>query len=331
MINFTDLKNIIIKNNNFIITCHVNPDADAIGSEFAMYYILQKLNKSARIINYSKTPENLVFLDKDNVIEVYEKNKHDDVILNSNVVIFLDMNAISRTKSMADVFTKFNKIKVVIDHHEYPEDITENIISLTDRCATGEIIYEFITETKICEIDYKIAYALYAAIMTDTGSFRYDRTTAKTHKIAAEFLELGVNPNEVYTEIYEKSNLGRIKLLGLMLSELKLNSTKEICYFIISYKLLKRYDVDESEIDGFVNNTLIIKGVKVGLLFLELVDGFKVSLRSKGKIPINLVAKNFGGGGHLNAAGIRMVNKKIEDYLPLIIQEVEEIIKKSGE
>ncbi len=331
MINFTKLKDLVIKNNSFILTCHVNPDADALGSELAFYYVLQKLNKNVRIINYSKTPENLIFLDKDNLIEVYDKTIHDAIILNSDAVIFLDMNAISRTKTMSEVFNKFDKVKIVVDHHEYPEDITENIISLTDRCATGEIIYEFITETKVCDIDYKIAYALYAAIMTDTGSFRYDRTTAKTHKIAAEFLELGVDPNEMYTEIYEKSSFGRIKLLGLMLSELQLNCTKEICYFVISYKLLKEFDVEESEIDGFVNNTLTIKGVKVGLLFLELVDGFKVSLRSRGKIPINLVAKNYGGGGHLNAAGIRMINKKIEDYLPLIIKDTEEIIQKSGE
>jgi phosphoesterase RecJ-like protein len=104
MFEFKDLKDLILKNHKFIITCHVNPDADALGSELAMYYILKKLDKEIRIINYSTTPENLLFLDTESVLEVYNSKIHDDVILNSDAVIFLDLNAINRTKLMAEVF-----------------------------------------------------------------------------------------------------------------------------------------------------------------------------------------------------------------------------------
>jgi phosphoesterase RecJ-like protein len=331
MFNFLELKKLLIKYDKFIITCHVNPDADALGSELAMYYILKKLDKKVRIINYSQTPENLLFLDKNNVIETYEKSLHDEIILDSDVVIFLDLNAISRTKTMFEVFNTFDKIKICIDHHEYPENFTPYIISKTESCATGEIIYDFINDSKICAIDYDIAFCLYAAIMTDTGSFRFDRTSSKTHRIVAEFLDMGINPNEIYTEIYEKSNFGKIKLLGLMLSELKLNEHKNVCYFVISQKMIDDYGVDESEVDGFVNHTLTIKGVKIGLLFIELNDGFKVSLRSRGKIPVNLLAKKYGGGGHLNASGIRMLAKSVDDYINLIVHDAEELIKNSGE
>jgi len=331
MFEFKDLKDLILKNHKFIITCHVNPDADALGSELAMYYILKKLDKKIRIINYSTTPENLLFLDTESVLEVYNSKIHDDVILNSDAVIFLDLNAINRTKLMAEVFNKFNKVKICIDHHEYPENFTDYIISLTENCATGEIIYDFIKATGICEVDYNIAYCLYAAIMTDTGSFRFERTSPKTHRIIAEFLELGIKPNEIYINVYEKSNIEKIKLLGLMLSNLMINEEKNICYYLITQDLINNYGVEESEIDGFVNNTLTIKGIKVGMLFIELTDGFKVSLRSRGKIPVNILAKKYGGGGHLNASGIRMINKSVFEYKSLIIKDAEELIKTYGE
>ncbi len=331
MFNFIDLKELFIKNNKFVITCHVNPDADALGSELAIYYILKKFNKDVRIINYSKTPENLLFLDSENVLEIYNNKFHDDIILNSDVVIFVDLNAISRTRLMADVLNKFNKIKICIDHHEYPEDFTPYIISSTESCATGEIIYDFINDTKICNIDYDIAFCLYAAIMTDTGSFRFDRTSSKTHLIIAQLLDTGIKPNEIYINIYEKSNIEKIKLLGLMLSDLKINDNKDICYFVITDKMINDYGVEESEIDGFVNNTLTIKGIKIGMLFIELKDGFKVSLRSRGKIPVNILAKKYGGGGHLNASGIRMIEKSIDEYIDLLIKDAEDIIKNYGE
>ncbi len=331
MFSFNDLKELILKNHKFIITCHVNPDADAIGSELAIYYTLKNLGKDVKVINYSNTPENLLFLDVENVLEVYNREIHDIAILDSDAVIFLDLNAINRTKSMADVLYRFNKIKICIDHHEYPEDFTQYIISRTDSCATGEIIYDFINETNICSINYQIAYCLYAAIMTDTGSFRFDRTSSKTHRIIAEFLDLGIKPNEIYINVYEKSNLEKIKLLGLMLSDLKINSDKNVCYYLITQKMINDFGVEESEIDGFVNNTLTVKGIKVGMLFIELPDGFKVSLRSRGKIPVNLLAKKYGGGGHLNASGIRMIEKSVYDYIELIVKGAEELIKNNGE
>ncbi|MFH0735992.1 MAG: bifunctional oligoribonuclease/PAP phosphatase NrnA [bacterium] len=328
MITFSQLASLIKDNQKFVLTSHVNPDADAIGSELAFYYLLNKMNKEIKIINYSATPENLLFMDKNNIIEQYIADIHNEEINNCDVIVLLDLNSISRTKSMETVIRAAKKEMICVDHHEYPENFTQNILIDTNSCATGEIIYNFIENTNIIKLDYDIAYVLYAAIMTDTGSFRYERTTSKTHKIIAEFLDIGVIPKEIHEQIYDNSGYGKLKLLGEVLTTLHLNGAQNVSYMIITQKMIEQNEVDESEVDGFVNYCLSIKGVFIGLLFFELKDGFKVSLRSRGNVPVNLMAKKYGGGGHYFASGIRFTNEEMEKYIPLIIKEAEEYISK---
>ena len=328
MITFTKLAALIKENQKFVLTSHINPDADAIGSELAFYYILKILNKEIKIINYSTIPENLLFLDKTNIIEQYNSVKHDEIINNCDVIVLLDLNSISRTKNMETVISNANKKMICIDHHEYPENFTENMIIDINSSATGEILYNFINETNIIKLDYNISYVLYAAIMTDTGSFRYERTTAKTHRIIAEFLDNGIIPSEIHEQIYDNSGYGKLKLLGEVLTTLHLNETLNVSYMIITQNMIKQNDVDESEVDGFVNYCLSVKGVLVGMLFFELTDGFKVSLRSRGNVPVNILAKKYGGGGHYHASGIRFINEKMEKYIPVLIKEAEEFISK---
>jgi len=325
---FEELKELLLKYNSFVITTHVNPDADALGSEIAMYYILQQYNKNVRIINYSKIPENLVFMGEGINIEKYDSEIHNTIIKNVDVVIFVDLNSISRTKGMENAIRESNCVKICIDHHEYPENFTNNMYVNPKSCSTGEIIYNFINETKICSVDLNIANVLYAAIMTDTGSFRYDRTTSHTHRIIAEFLDLGVVPYKLHDLIYDNSSFGKTKLLGEVLSNLQINDSKNVCYMVITSEMLNRLNVEESEVDGFVNYNLSIKGILVGILFLELADGFKVSIRSKGVIPVNLLAKEYGGGGHINASGIRFINQKMNDFIEEIVYKAENYIKK---
>ncbi len=325
---FQELKDLLLKYNSFVITTHVNPDADALGSEIAMYHILQNYNKNVRIINYSNIPENLLFMGEGINIEKYNSDTHDIVIKEVDVVLFVDLNTVSRTKGMEVPIRESKSIKICIDHHEYPENFTENMYINTKSCSTGEIIYNFIKETNICLVDLNIANVLYAAIMTDTGSFRYDRTTSHTHRIIAEFLDLGVVPYKLHDLIYDNSSYGKTKLLGEVLSNLQINDSKNVCYMVITSEMLKRLNVEESEVDGFVNYNLSIKGILVGILFLELEDGFKVSIRSKGIIPVNLLAKEYGGGGHINASGIRFVNQKMNDFIAEIVYKAENYINK---
>lgn len=324
---FTKLKKLIEQNNSFVLTTHVNPDADAIGSELALYHLLKKKKKKVKIINTSETPEYLNFLDPNSIIEHYQPSEHDLLLLKSEVLIALDLNQISRIARMSSVFAQSSKLKICIDHHQEPEDFTELLINDTDFSATGEIIFDFIDKVYPESFDINIAENLYAAIMTDTGSFRFERTNSKTHLIASKLLELGVNPTEIYNNIYDKNNLGKLKLLGDVLSNLKVKYDQKLAYMIITQDMLKQYKTKETEVDGFVNYCVAIKNVQIGLLFFELKNGIKISFRSKGEIPVNKLAAEFGGGGHQNASGARIFDCTLNDYLNKVLTASKKYLK----
>ncbi len=328
MIVFKELASILKNNNSFLITTHVNPDADAIGSEIALYNVLLSLNKKVCIINHSETPYNLKFLDKDNIIEKFNPDKNSKLLSTADVLVCVDFNRANRVVSMEKYFRESNKLKICIDHHQNPENFVDSLFIDPSYSSTGEIIYDLVEKTKLTKFSLSIANPLYAAIMTDTGSFRFDRTTPKIHRIAAKLLELGVNPTEVYDKIYDQSKFSKIRLLGAALNSLVLEGGKnKIGYMILTRKLFKETKALESDTDGFVNYALSVEGVKIGLIFIELNNGFKVSFRSKGNIPVNKLAEEFGGGGHTNAAGSRLFDKKLDDYLPLILKKAKQYLK----
>lgn len=321
---FDQLKNIIESNTSFLITSHVNPDADAICSELAIYLLLKKLGKKARIVNHSLTPYNLEFLDEEKVIERYDEKIHENIFNDADVMMLLDLNQANRVVRMEKGLRGFKKTKVCIDHHQDPEKFYDLFVGGTDYSATGEVIYDFIKSTDIVKLDYQIAYQIYTAIMTDTGSFRFERTSPKIHKIIAELLEFGINPTQIYNKVYDQFHFSRIKLLGEALNSIQLDSTKKIAVMTLSNETQLKHNAVEADVDGFVNYCLSIQGVQIGILLYELKDGVKVSFRSKGNIQVSKLASEFGGGGHSNASGARFFNIKIDD----IINDVTEAAKK---
>lgn len=315
MVNFQKLKNIILSNNSFLITTHVNPDADAIGSEVAFYQLLKSLGKKTYIINHSETPYNLKFLDVENVIKQFNLDDHAELFNQVDVLIALDFNRSDRTVSMKKNFEYSKALKICIDHHQDPEKFVDYEFIDTEYSATGEIIFNLILETKIVPLTRQIAEPIYAAIMTDTGSFRFERTTAKLHRKVAILLETGVNPTEIYDKIYDQSKFSKIKLLGRALESIQLIADGKIAYMIITQNVFEEFGAIESDTENFVNYNLSIENVVLGLLFIELKNGFKVSFRSKGNISVNKLAAEFGGGGHTNAAGARFFEHKMTDEI----------------
>ena len=329
MMDFKKLADLITdkKNKSFLLTSHVNPDADAIGSEIAFYFLLKELGKKIKIINHSEIPYNLEFLDADSVIETYDEEKHKNIFNEVDVLVALDFNRSDRMVRMTRSFNDSNKLKICIDHHQEPEKFADHFFVDTDYSATGEIIYDFIIKTGIVKLNYEIAFPVYAAIMTDTGSFRFERTSPKIHNIAAHLLEIGVNPGDVYDKIYDQSKFSKIRLLGKALDSMKLQGKEEkIAYMILTQDDFKNTQAVESDTDGFVNFTLSIENVVLGLLFLELKQGFKVSFRSKGEIAANKLAAEYGGGGHVNAAGARMFNGNLKESIPQILRSAEKYL-----
>jgi len=316
---FLKLKKIFEDHNSFLLTTHVNPDADAIGSEIALYRILKSLGKSINIINHSSTPYNLTFLDPEKIIKKFKQERDKILFDETDVLIALDFNRVNRTVSMQKLFSESIKTKVCIDHHPDPEDFVNHCFVDDSYAATAHLIYDFIKQTKLVDLNYEIAYPLYAAIMTDTGSFRFERTSPQLHRIISELLETGVDPEEVYDKIYDQSKRSKIKLLGRTLDTLKLIDSDRIGYMHILQSTFNELGALESDTDNFVNYPLSIENVVLSLLFIEHKDGFKVSFRSKGNIPVNEIAVNYGGGGHTNASGARFHHSIMVDEMPKIL------------
>jgi len=323
MINFRKLEDIISNNNSFLLTTHVNPDADAIGSEIAFYRILNQLGKEVFIINHSQTPYNLEFLDSEKKIEKFNSEKHSALFDKVDVLAALDFNRSERMVSMQQAFDKSSQLKICIDHHQSPEDFVDHQFIDTEYSATGHILFDLIKQTGIVLLNKSIAYPIYAAIMTDTGSFRFERTTSNLHRIIAELLDLGVDPGEVYDKIYDECKFSKFKLLGRTLDTIELIADDRIGYMTITQKTFRELNALESDTDSFVNYPLSVEKVVVSMLFIELKNGFKVSFRSKGKIPVNKFAEQYGGGGHLNAAGARFHNENMVEKIPDILKASE--------
>lgn len=323
---FNRLQKVIEDNNNFLITSHVNPDADAICSELALYLILKRLGKQARIVNHSYTPYNLEFLDEGKVIERYDETNHENIFNDADVMMILDLNQANRIVRMEYGLRSFSKTKICIDHHQDPENFFDLFVGGTEYSATGEVLYDFINSTEIVNLDYSIAYQIYTAIMTDTGSFRFERTSPKIHRIIAELLEYGINPTEIYNRVYDQFHFSRVKLLGEALNSIELDSTKKIAIMTLPNEVQKKHKAVEADVDGFVNYCLSIQSVIIGILIYELKDGVKVSFRSKGSIPVNMLASEFGGGGHSNASGARFFNVSINEIKNQIITSAQKYI-----
>lgn len=323
---FDELFSILNSHSTFIITSHVNPDADAIGSEIAIAGVLKQLGKEYYIINTSTTPYNLEFIDVDKSIQEYESNTHDEIIAKADAAIFLDLNHMNRTVRIEEQFRKFNGIKICLDHHTEPENFAD--FQIIDECmtSTGELIYDFIEAVDEISLTKEIALAIYAAILTDTGSFRFSKTTSTVHTKVANLLGFGLKPEEVYDKIYAQYDFSRIKLLGDALTSIEISESGKVSHLIVSQKSINKYNAIESDVDGFVNFGLATIGVEMAILFFELADGVKISFRSKGNIPVNELAKEFGGGGHVNASGARLFNVKLEDIIAKVLESADKYV-----
>jgi len=187
-----------------------------------------------------------------------------------------------------------------------------------------------IKSTNKLTFNKKIAVAIYSAIMTDTGSFRFSKTTPELHRKVASLLEYDLSTEEIYDQIYSQFEFSRIKLLGESLHSISLSDSGAVSYMTVTQESVKLSGGMESDVDGFVNFALSTKGVKIGILFFELRDGVKISFRSKEDIPVNKLAQEFGGGGHLNASGTRLYNIKLNDIVPKVLIAADNLLKNYG-
>jgi phosphoesterase RecJ-like protein len=306
--------------NSFVLTTHVNPDGDGLGSEVALAEWLAARGKQVHILNHSATPDFYLWLDPHGRITKFNPERDAAALENADVIIVMDANHTDRLRSMEPHVLTSSAIKICIDHHLEPQPFAQHYVIDADATSTGELIYRLLTLLDGGRFSPLIASALYCAIMTDTGSFRFPRVDPDTFRQCAHLIECGADPVAIYHQVYEQWSAGRVQLLGDALASLKTEYGGKLAHITITQQNLAQTETTEVDTDNFTIYPMNVAGVVAGILFLELPDGVKMSFRSKGDIPINELAKEFGGNGHKNAAGARLHNVSLEETRRNVVQ-----------
>lgn len=288
---------------------HRSPDGDAMGSTLALYHFLLKLNHEPIVIAPNEFPDFLAWLPGSENVLIFEKDEENTIktLQESELIFLLDFNALHRTGEMEHVLNKLQTTFVMIDHHQSPDGFAQFTYSDTSFGSTCEMIYNFIVQLdKKQFIDKTIATCIYTGILTDSGSFRFPKTTGTTHRIIADLIDLGAENTEIPTLLFDNSSYDRLQLLGRALQNMKVFPEFKTTYTSLSQKELDTFHYVKGDTEGIVNYGLTIKGINFATIFIEHRDEnvIKISFRSQGNFDVNQFARDhFNGGGHINAAG----------------------------
>lgn len=323
--NFLEL---LSKPQNIVLTAHTNPDGDAFGSLLGLYAYLTQLNHSVEVISPSNHADYLSWMPGADIVldfqSIKDRPSADSFILNADIIFCLDFSSLDRLADMADLVGKSLAKKVMIDHHQKPEDFADFVFWNDKAAATCELIYlliEILAHTEYVNKD--VATCLYTGILTDTGSFKFESTSKRVHKIAGDLIEKGINVNWINRKLFDQNSLDRLRFLGYALSE-KLNYLEDykVSYFLFSKEELEKYNSKQGDTEGLVNYGLSISGAVMSAIFIERDDIIKISFRSVDNFSVSELSRDhFSGGGHKNAAGGKShesLEKTLEKFLALL-------------
>ncbi len=300
---WTPIKNFFASKDKILITTHLNPDGDAIGSEMALALFLKQQNKRVYIINSDPTPVFFQFLDAENEIELYDESRHQEIMASCEGCLVVDASEWKRLGSIHPALQQSGLPMACIDHHIGPNHMCTAERIDNSASSTGELIYDFLIEQN-AQFTQTMLDALYTCLLTDTGSFRFSNTTPRTHRIAADLLQRGADYQKIYSTIFESNSKHRTWLKGELLAHLHFEENDRLAWFVMPQALLKKTGAEEWEAEGFSELPRTVNGVEISIMFTETKQGLaKASFRSRGNIPINELAQQFGGGGHKFAAG----------------------------
>lgn len=295
----------IDQHRRFVITTHTNPDLDGLGSELALEEYLRRLGKQVVILNSDSLPPAHRFIDRAHRVRTFDQIGDAEIVQRAEVIFALDVaGGWERTGHIGKVVLAGVKGTTIrIDHHSDATGFADLEVVNTEAAATGELIFDLISSAG-GDITPTMAEALYLAILTDTGSFRYPKTNPRTHRIAARLLELGVDPTRLYKQVYEQYSLALIRLKGRVLDSLQLGADGRLVWCALDQATLNHYGVQAADLNGFPGMGMAICGVQVSVLCVETSDRkVRVSLRSDGTVAVNDLTARWGGGGHASAAG----------------------------
>jgi len=324
---------VVSQTQHFILTTHTNPDLDALGSELAMDEFLRSLGKQVSVLNSDPVPRAFRFVDPERRLRRFSPGRHQRLIEGAQVVLVLDASGgWERLGRVGDALAAQaqrpqNAATVIcIDHHPDPVDLAHLSVVDPDAAATAELVFDLITQAAGA-LTPSIARWLYLAILTDTGSFRYPKTSLRTHQIAARLIEAGADPMQLYKQVYEQYPLNLVRLKGHVLNSLQVAGEGQLAWATLERGVLRTYRLMYADLDGFAGLGMQIGGVRISLLCVEISKGrVKVSLRSDGSVAVNDLAARLGGGGHPSAAGA-IVEGDLAVVAPQVVAEVETLLK----
>jgi phosphoesterase RecJ-like protein len=284
------------------ISTHINADGDGCGSETALSRLLGQMGIRSKIVNPTPWPEMYKFLLGDDVKDSSDAGAKG--LKDADVLVVLDISDVKRLGVLAEAVRRLKIPKLVIDHH-LPSDEPPSTMMVTDTtaCATGELIFDFATVLDL-KITPDIARALYIALLTDTGGFRFSNTTARCLSIAGQLIASGVEPEEMYGRLYASMPVGRLHLLRDALATLEVDPEYGISWISVAAGAAEQYGLRSEDLEGIAEHPRSIGGTRLAVFFRDLGhDKVKVSFRSTGDVDVNKFAKQFAGGGHARAAG----------------------------
>ncbi len=323
-----ELERLVTQARHIVITCHLSPDGDALGSTLGLCQVLRKMGKDAHVVVPDQVPRSLTFLPNFKSVVVYTLHAGRSVALvkNADLIFCLDFNVLKRIDSLGSVIAQARAPKVLIDHHLAPDDIFDVSISFPELSSTCELVYRVLLQLNLTHmIDVPAAQCLYVGMMTDTGNFTYSSDYPEIYEIVADLVSRNINKEWLYNMTMNTFSANSLRLQGYALSQkMQLFADKGVALIILTRNELEHYGYHKGDTEGLVNKPLAIPGVQCSIFMREDEAHIKVSCRSQGTLSVNeLCSRYFNGGGHRNAAGGEF-NGTIDEALDVFYQILEE-------
>ncbi len=290
-----------------VLTSHLRPDCDALGSELGMAGVLEALGKSVRIVNPQKTPPSLAWIDPDNRIQAIGIDVSLEEIETADAVFVLDTSAWAQLGPMGDALRRARGKKLVLDHHVSSDDLGAEYFKDPTAEATGRLVVDAAAHLGV-KLTSQIATPLYAAVATDTGWFRFNSTRGNTFRVAGQLVDSGASPSQIWNCLYEQDTLARVRLIGRILERTTTDLGGRLVYTWVQLSDFEATGSLPSDTEDIINMTLTVRGTEVAVIFVELKSGgVKVSFRSRSSVDCSKLAEQFSGGGHKAAAGATLM------------------------
>ena len=302
------VRQLLSRSEKVVITCHLTPDGDAIGSSLGLCHVLSRIGKDVAVVTPDLTPKTLLFLPgaKDTVAFTRHEEYATKLLSEADLIFCLDFNDSKRVDRLESALLAAKAPKVMIDHHLHPGDFADVVISHAEASSTAILVFRVLCRLELFDcIDKNAAECIYTGMMTDTGNFSYNSNEPDIYVVIAELLKKGIDKDKLYQRACNTFSESSIRLNGYALSEKMELIPEHGCSLIaLDAAELERFHYERGDTEGLVNKPLAMPSVTWSVYLREDPTQIKVSMRSKGKFPVNAVCKDvFGGGGHLNAAG----------------------------